>query len=332
MENQFLVSVADAYIYDSETDSLILKGKALLNSGIEQSVQNQEINAGKGSGLIYEFNFAKALAFTIEDATFNTAYICLQNGTGISRELAEYHKEEVLVFDEYGKAELSSTPSGQVQVEMPNGTYMGVTATAKVITVPELKDQEVTVVYVEQRELDTITISADKFPKSVKLVLNADINTNGGKMAELQITVPKFKPDGALNLSMAHDAVNSSALNGKALKDNKNNLSYFHIVPMEDGAGNVGITQLATAPSEVQLDAGVAGDNVTVKVIGIRGGLYSNITMDNSKLTFTSDDSAVATVDATGKITLASGAIAGQHTVVRVTDGKYTDIIVAEVI
>lgn len=332
MENQFLVSVADAYIYDAETNGLIVRGKALLNSGIEESVQNQEINAGKGSGLIYEFNFAKALNFTIESATFDTAYICLQNGTGISRELAEYHREEILTFDEYGKATLQATPSGKVQVEMPNGVFNQVTPTGKEITVAELKGKESTVVYIESKELDTITISAEKFPKAVKLVLNADINTNAGKIAELQITVPRFKPDGALNLSMAHDAVNSSALNGKALKDNKNNLSYFHIVPTEDGAGNVGITRLVASPSTIELSASETGDSAVLNVIGIRGGQYSNITLDNADLTFTSDDETVATVDATGTVTLAVGATADTHTIIHITDGTYKDIVAVYVL
>ena len=324
-ENKFLTSVADVKLFDDKTGDLILNGKTLLNSSITQAIQSQAIHAGKGSKKIFEYNYQKELSFSIEDATFNTSYICLQNNTKVLRELADYYTNEFITLDSTGKGTLSQEPVGNIHVENENGMYTQIIPNGKDFTYPTLSGQEVQVSYAYKEMMDNITLSADSFPKAVRMVLNGDIMTNNGKEEEMQIVVPKFKPDGAMELSMTHDGVSSSALAGTSLADNKGNYAYISFKTVNDD--DVPVIKIAASPSEIDLDSTVSGDSEQITVYGIRGGSYGVVLLDNTKLTFTSDEPTIATVDADGLVTLGTAANAGDTTVIRITDGKAKDIV-----
>lgn len=324
-ENKFLTSVADVKLFDDKTGDLILNGKTLLNSSMTQAIQSQAIHAGKGSKKIFEYNYQKELSFSIEDATFNTSYICLQNNTKVLRELADYYTNEFITLDSTGKGTLSQEPVGNIHVENENGTYTQIIPNGRDFTYPTLSNQEVQVSYAYKEMMDNITLSADSFPKAVRMVLNGDIMTNNGKEEEMQIVVPKFKPDGAMELSMTHDGVSSSALAGTSLADNKGNYAYISFKAVNDE--DVPVIKIATSPSEIDLDSTVSGDSEQITVYGIRGGSYGVVLLDNKTLTFTSDEPTIATVDADGLVKLGTSANAGDSTVVRITDGKAKDIV-----
>lgn len=329
-EKQFLVSVADAYIIDETTDTMVLSGKALLNSSIEQAMQNSEIFAGKGSKLVFEYNYQKMLNYTIEDAEFNEAYICLQNNTTISQALADFYTDEFITLDNNGKGEVSEDPVGNVYVKMENGQHLTITPTGKEFVVSGMEGKEVFVAYRYKTTTDEIVIDASKFPKSYKLVLNGDIYNNNGKYAEMQITTPKFKPDGALSIGLQHDGVSSSNLNGKAFADNKGNYAYINFKRIDQA--NIPLAMIAVTPSEVQLDASITGDSEQLTVYGIRGGVYSNIIIEPSELTLTTDDDTIATVSPDGLVELGASATSGDSTKIRVTDGTHTDVIVVDIL
>lgn len=329
-EKQFLTSVADVLIFDDESGALIANGKTLLNSSMSQAVQNQTINAGKGSQKVFEIAYQKEINFTIEDAAFSEFYICLQNNASINRILGDYYTSEYVKLNASGKGTLKETPVGRVQVEQENGAYVSVNVVGKEITYTALANKEIQVVYATKKMMDTIEISADAFPRAVRMVLNANLYTSNGKNQEMQITVPKFKPNGSLELSMTHDGVSSSSLEGTALVDNKGN--YAYIAFNDINGSNVELIGLAANPSDVLLDNAISNDSVAVTVYGIRGGNHANIIMDNTELTFTSDDPAVATVDANGVIQIAASAVDGAKTTVKVTDGTFTDIIKVEIV
>jgi len=324
-ENKFLTSVADVKLYDSVTNDLILFGKTLLNTSMTQAIQNQAIYGGKGSQKLFEYNYQKEISFSIEDATMNYAYLSLQNNAKILRELSDYYANEFVVLDATGKGSLEHEPVGSVNVENENGTYTQVIPAGKDFSYPTLAGKEVQVAYVYKELMDGITISASAFPKSVKLVLNGDIMTNNGKEEEMQIVVPHFKPDGALELNMTHDGVSTSPLAGTSLVDNKGNYAYisFKKVALED----VQVIDIAVSPQEIDLDSSVTGDSERLTVYGVRGGLYGVALMDNTQVTFTPDDPMVATVSADGVVTMTAGATSGDSTIVRISNGTARDIV-----
>ncbi|MDM5232593.1 hypothetical protein [Lysinibacillus pakistanensis] len=329
-QNQFLTSVANVRLFDRLTDELILNGKTLLNSSMTQAIQTQAIHAGKGSKKVYELNYQKELTFSIEDAAFDTAYIALQNGTEINHQLAEYYTDEIILLDANGKGTLAETPIGQVHVEQLNGTFTQYAPAGKEITVPTLAGKEVQVVYAVQEMMDTIEISADSFPKAVRMELNVDIRSNNGKTGEVIIEVPNFKPNGAVEISMTHEGVASSSLAGSSLADKKGNYAYIKLRNLSEE--KVQFTALAANPSRLVLDSTVVGDSQRISVLGIRGAGYSNVLLQNSDLTWTSKAPAIASVNADGVVTLGASAKANDQTMIEVTDGTFVETIAVDVI
>jgi len=329
-QNQFLTSVANVRLFDRLTDELILNGKTLLNSSMTQAIQTQAIHAGKGSKKVYELNYQKELTFSIEDAAFDTAYIALQNGTEINHQLAEYYTDEIILLDANGKGTLAETPIGQVHVEQLNGTFTQYAPAGKEITVPALAGKEVQVVYAVQEMMDTIEISADSFPKAVRMELNVDIRSNNGKTGEVIIEVPNFKPNGAVEISMTHEGVASSSLAGSSLADKKGNYAYIKLRNLSEE--KVQFTALAANPSRLVLDSAVASDSQRISVLGIRGAGYSNVLLQNSDLTWTSKAPSIASVNADGVVTLGASAKANDQTMIEVTDGTFIETIAVDVI
>lgn len=329
-QNQFLTSVANVRLFDRLTGELILNGKTLLNSSMTQAIQTQAIHAGKGSKKVYELNYQKELTFSIEDAAFDTAYIALQNGTEINHQLAEFYTDEIILLDASGKGTLAETPIGKVHVEQLNGTFSQYAPTGKDISVPALAGKEVQVVYAVQEMMDTIEISADSFPKAVRMELNVDIRSNNGKTGEVIIEVPNFKPNGAVEISMTHEGVASSSLAGSSLADKKGNYAYIKLRNLTDE--KVQVTALASNPSRLVLDSTVPGDSQQITVLGIRGPGYSNVLLQNSDLTWTSKNSTIASVDTDGIVTLGASATSNDQTFIEVKDGTYIETITVDVI
>lgn len=315
-EELFAVSTADAYLIDPSNDTLVIKAKALLNSSMEQTMQSTDLNAGRGSQLKFIYNYQKVLAFQIEAADFSPVYLALQTGSEIKNKMAKYFTEELVTFDSTGKATLSQAPIGNVYVESP-ANHVTKTPSGKVITDIAYADQELKVVYQYSTQVDELTIGANDFPKAYKLVLTSDIfNSDGDKAYEQQIEVPRYKLDGALNVNLAHDSVAQFTLNGKALTDDD---MYATVKWLPVNGTTVKVSALATDVSEVTL---AVGEKQSVTTLGLRGGGYSNVLMKNSDLTFSSDDELVATF-ANGEIT----AVGAGETLVKVSDGTYTDVI-----
>lgn len=321
--NQFLVSVADIMLFDvtCNSEQLMLVGKTELNTSITQSIQSTSIYAGKGSQKVFEFNYQKELAIAIEDAVFDAKYIAMQNGTKIVNQLANFYVTKEVTFDALGKVTLDSTPVGEVQVLLDNGEYKNLKPTGNEILDVLLKDKKTKVVYAESTMMDTITIDSKTFPKAMKLVMNVDIYTNSGKQMEMQIEVPQFKPDGALEISLTTDGVASSALNGSALIDKNGNYAYFSFKDVSGDNALVKNIAIAVNPSIIDLEQDVA-QPVTLQVIGIRGGAYSNVVMDNSTLTFASADTNVAQVSPEGVVSLGATAVKTNSTTITVTDAN----------
>lgn len=316
-EKLFAVSVADALLIDDANDTLVVKGTALLSSTMEQTMQENELFAGRGSKLQFVYNYQKVLSFQIEAADFSPVYLAMQTGSEIKNKMSAYFTEEKVKFDASGKGSLSQTPIGNVYVELASN-HVTKAPTGKDITDITYANKELKVAYQYSAQVDELTISANDFPKSYKLVLTSDIfNSDGDKAYEQQIEAPRYKLDGALSLNLTHDGVSQFTLNGKTLVDNDDNYAYIKWLPVN--GTSIKVSMLATDVSEVTL---AVGEKQKVITYGIRGGGYSNVLMDNTKLTFDTDDAAIATF-VNGEIT----AVGTGETNVKVSDGINTDVV-----
>lgn len=320
-----LVSVANVQVYDTDTGDLWIDGRTKLDTSLSQAIQSSAIYAGKGSKKIFEYKYQKELTASITDAAFNPTILAMQAGTSILRQLTDYYKSEFVTLDASGKGTLTDTPVGNVRIQTENGSFVQVVPNGKEFTYTALADYEVRVIYVKQEMADVITINAESFPKTFELVMNVDLMYTGRKAGELQIRIPKFSPDGAMELSLSHDSVASTPLNGSCLVDAKDNLAYYSIHYFDDG--DITYNDIMVAPNTIEFSVADVGDTQTLSIKGDRGGAHGIEPIVNSECSFKSSDETVATVTADGVVSLATGAAAGKSAIITITHGTAEDIV-----
>lgn len=305
-EKNFVVSVCDAIGKDIATGNILFVGKTLINSALKESVQSKEVTGGFGAALQYEFVYGKRLECDIEDCKFEPAFLALNNGVSIISETQKYFAHNEVVTLTNGTGSLANTPIGKVYVELPDGTNQIVnTDNEKPINVGT-SSIDILCTYQYSTTVDTISIDSDKFPSTIELILISKVFNANGQSKELQIYIPRYKISGEVDLAFTEDGVSSSKLSGKALATNTNN--YAKIMMKTIGENSVPVTQIACTEVEVTLENATTH---TLEVIGIRGGVYGNKTMDNADLTFVSGDTDVVIVgEHTGVLTYVASGIA----------------------
>lgn len=298
-QDQFVVSVANVILRDTNTNELVLKGKTLLNSNLTQEVSNTEITGGKGNQLLYDWNHSKRLNVTIEDAVWRESYIALNNGVNIISETDEFYVLDEEVTLSSGSGSVENSPVSSLYVEKPDGTIVTIEPSGKDFTVSGLTDETVYVTYRYEDTIDTISIDADKLPSSYELTMFTEMYEAEQKLADVQILVPKFKPAGNFEINFASDAASTSNLEGKALTSG--NANTYAKVKVKTVTDEEYIFAIASTPSDVTL---ASSETQQITTYGLRSGVHGNKTYDpsNSDLTYTSSDDAVATVDTDGLI------------------------------
>ena len=276
----FLVSTADvAFIVNG---TLAFTGTTSLNTSISVSMEDQEITGGKGNKTLYKYKYGRKLAPSIEMAEWNlrdvfavSECVTLTNGTGT----------------------LQKVPVGKVYVEKADGSSVEVTPVGSTITIGS-SNETVSVTYQYNTTVKRVTIDAESAPLVGKLILTADKHNNKtGKVGEVQIEVPSFQLSGTFDISLEASGSTTTKLDGDALAVNCASCSdgsvYAYITDIPSAASAVTISDIAVTPAVIEL---AANETMTLSVIGIKGGLYSNVSIDISECNITSEDTAVATV------------------------------------
>jgi len=317
-EKQFVVRVCDSQIRDTDNDVIVCKGKTLLDSGIAQSVENLEVKGGAGDKLLFDYNYGKKVTSSIEDATFRPEFLAIQAGTSIATSLQNYWIFEETVTLSSGSGSVAQTPVGNLYVTKADGTLVTVTPTVKAFTVAGGANTTVKVNYQYNVSVDSITISAEAFPKAYEMTLFTEILNSTGKIADVQIILYKFKPDGAIDLSLKSNASTTSKMAGKCLADDNGNYAIIMIKPVVASTNYIAI---ATYPSVVTL-AG-AGATQQLTVYGVRNAPYSNAVIPAASCSFVSGTPATCTVSAGGLLTRAgagSSIVTITHSITSLTD------------
>ena len=324
----FLVSTADFALYYN--DILACAGTTNLNASIEVSMQEQNVNAGRGNKLIYSFKYDRELSITLEAADWKLEYIAAQVGTTITEGLSDVYKLGECVQIINGVGVLSAVPLGDVAVELPNGSIVVVTPEETAINLEKhgIEKGSVKATYQYTRLVKQITINGDSTPNVYKLVLDAEKHNNKlGKVGSVQIIVPSYQPSGNFTINFTPDGVSSTSIAGKALAVEGDSCAdgsfvYAYIKEFDNTANVIDVTELAATPATVTLS--VSNENnktATLSVIGLKGALYAPIQLNNADCTFVSDTPSVATVDQNGVVT----AVGTGSAKVTVTYNKVTD-------
>lgn len=313
---QFVVKVANVQFKDKTNDLMALKGKTSLDTALSQTIENLEITGGQGSKLLYDYSYGKKLNLSIEDASWREEYIALSNGTSIATGAQDYWIYEESVTLTAGAGEVAQTPVGNLYVEKSDGTLVTVTPTAKAFTIDGGAATTVKVNYQYNVSVNSITISADDMPNVYECTLFTEIVDNDGKVADIQIIIYNFKPSGNFDMSFGSGKAATSKLDGKALANDDDNYAIILIKPV---VASDNFTMIASTPAEVTLASGTQ----QITTIGVRGGLYSNVTVAASACTYVSSATGVCTVDAGGLITYVgdgSANVTVTHTATSLTD------------
>lgn len=317
----FLVSTADvAFIVNG---TLAFTGTTSLNTSIAVSMEDQEISGGKGNKTLYKYKYGRKLAPSIEMAEWNLAYIAANVGSTIFEGLKDVFAVAECVTLTKGVGTLKNKPVGKVFVEKNDGSTVEVTPVGSTITVGN-EDDNVTVTYQYNTTVKRVTVDADSTPLVGELILTADKHNNlKGKVGEVQINVPSFQLSGSFDITLEASGSTTTKLDGDALAVDGVSCSdgavYAYITEISSIESTIAVSDIAATPAVLNM---AVGDTRTITIIGIKGGLYSNVGIDISECTVTSDDSAIATV-ADGIVT----AVATGNTLINVVYGSITDVI-----
>lgn len=326
----FLVSTADfAYYVDGV---LACTGTTNLNTSLEVSMQEQNVNAGKGNKLVYSFKYGRELSATLEAADWKLEFIACQVGSKITEGLTDVYKMGECIQLTSGVGVLSTTPIGDVAVETPDGIIIMVTPSTSSIDLTSygLTNESVKATYKYSRNAKTITIDADSTPYVGTLIMDADKHNNKlGKVGSVQIEIPSYQLSGNFSISFTPDGVTSTSMEGKALavegeKCSDGSSVYAYIREFDNTSKAMSVIDIAATPATISLDSGKTSVTETISVVGLKGALYSPIQLDNADCSFVSDTPGIATVGAnTGIVTPVS---AGKAKITVTYDGKTDEV------
>ena len=326
----FLVSTADfAYYVD---DVLACTGTTNLNASIEVSIEEQNVNAGKGNKLVYSFKYGRQLSATLEAADWKLEYLAMASGSKITEGLTDVYKLGECVILTNGIGVVGATPIGDVAVELPNGTIVTVTPEGTTIDLTSYgltgDNESVKATYRYSRVAKSIAIDAESNPMCGKLILDADRHNNKlGKVGSVQIIIPSYQLNGNFNIEFTPDGVTSTSLEGKALAVEgdtcKDGSVYAYIKEFDDTEKAISVLDIAATPATIRLDSADTDATSTISVVGLKGSLYSPIQLENSDCSLVSDTPATATVDSNGVVT----AVAAGSAKITVTYNDVSDEI-----
>jgi len=312
---EFLVSTADFALYYN--DKLACTGTTNLNTSIDVSLQEQNVNAGKGNGLVYSYKYGRELSVSLETANWNLEYIAANLGNDIKNQLSDIYSINECVQLTNGVGAVAKLPIGDVAVVMEDGTIVTVTPTGKTIDLTE-KTTATTMVnatYKYSALTRSIVIDADTAPKIYRLVLDADRhNSKIGKVGSIQIEIPSYQPSGNFTMAFSAEGVNSSKIDGKAVAVAGDTCSsgsavYAYIHEFNTNADVFTIDEIVATPSNIDIEG---TGTATIRVRGLKEN-YMPMEIDNTECTFASDNASVATVGATTGIV--TGVSAGTATI-----------------
>lgn len=291
----FLVSTADVAFFHN--GMLAFTGTTALNTSLSVSMEDQEITGGKGNKTLYKYKYGRKLAPSIEMAEWRLEYIAANVGSTIFEGLKEVFKIAECVTLVKGVGVLDKAPVGKVFVEKNDGSTVEVEPVGSTITVGT-EDDTVKVTYQYNTKLKRITIDADSTPLVGELVLSADKHNNlKGKVGEVQIDVPSFQLNGTFDISLESSGNATTKLEGDALAVQGATCAdgdvYAYISEIDSVESSISVSDLVATPGVIEI---AVDEEKKISVVGIKGGLYSNIGIDVADCVITSESSSIATV------------------------------------
>lgn len=301
-----LVSVADVLFFNPTTGDYMGEGLALTNSTLTQEVQSIEQRGGYLNALLFDIKHSKNITVELESATFKMEYLAFQTGLPIFSGASSVYKFDECVSFTNGVGATKDIPLGDVFVRMPNGMVKKIKSTDKNVDIGMSNfTGSLQVVYQYSEEVDQVTIDTKTQPLTVKAVMRVHVISQDGVEGYIQITIPRLKFNGSITLNMTSDAVSTFSLAGTAQEyaTDCGEAYYADVKYIADSEEAVTPVEDIVASPNVLTFSMAGVKTATANIIGIRSVPYSNVSLDNSKLTFQSSDDETVSVTKEGLIT-----------------------------
>lgn len=280
-----------------------------------------------GNSLLSMYLHDSAMALTMTDSLFSLTYLSLQTGSLIQAG-ADVLTLEQVTTTVANKITVKDTPQkfGQFGVvgwyslagedDWTTITFDPDTKTANVPDLPQ--GTTVCVKYTKtDASAEQFTVSSAFIPAQVYAVItlplfksgtDAKQFSNSSKVGEIQVEIPNFMFDGAVDLALTSSGATTTPLSGHALatftglEGCDSNDGYYaklkQVTYNKDEFADVKAIVVADANVELK-----ATETQTLQVYAIYSGIKAPKLIDNSKLTFTSSNDTYASVDAKGVVT-----------------------------
>ena len=335
------VGTIEGFTQSSTQPSKVFTSTTLQESGLTISVTAEDIRGGLSNPLLGRYFHDSVLEANIVDALFDLSYLALNVGGEVTIGGDTLVTESVKVTTA-NTITVVGTPVafgnagtvGWFTIEGEDNwtpiTFVGKTATATVAA-----NTNICVRYNTQNNaLKTFVIPSSVIPSELHVVMTYPLFAAGSdksslstssQVGELIVDIPRFQFAGNVELSLTSSGVATSNLSGSALAMNSttncNDMGRYGTVKMNifDQNWYDDLIALAIDNADVALKN---SETDTLKVIGIyqdNGTILTNL-IDNADLTFTSNDTSIATVGAhTGLVTAAASGTGETTIEVKVT-------------
>ena len=310
---KFLTSVADVYAYDA-SDNLLFSAKTLLDSSIDVKVGSSEVRGGRGNSLLYVYYHTGAMSVALTDAQFNLGFLGETVGSSVATG-NDVYVEETVTLNSSKQGTVAKTPlalpnSGAIYgwLTLPGGDIEKVTFSGSTFTSADGSNGDVCCIryYANDAASRSITIPANILPSSVRLVMEASLNSGdqagANKIGVLQVLVPRAQLSGAFTISLKSDGVSNTPLSAMALADTTLTSAACSNVPVYAKLTEIldsvnwydDVTALAIDGGDFGLTHSATS---TLKVWAIKGNSTdAPFLAPVADLTFTSGTTATATV------------------------------------
>lgn len=335
------VGTIEGFTQSSTQPAKVFTSTTLQESGLTISVTAEDIRGGLSNPLLGRYFHDSVLEANIVDALFDLSYLALNVGGEVTVGGDTLVTETVVTTANtitvagtpvaFGNAGTVGWYTIQGEDNWTPITFVGKEAQATIAA-----GQTVCVRYNATNDaLKTFVIPSSVIPSELHVIMTYPLFAAGSDRAslstssqvgELIVDIPRFQFAGNVELSLTSSGVATSNLSGSALAMNTSincqDLGRYGTVKMNifDQNWYDDLIALAIDNADVAL---VNSATETLKVIGIfqDGGAILTGIVDNANLTFTSEDTATATVGAhTGIVTAAASGTGTTKIEVKATD------------
>lgn len=300
-----MISVADVAFFNTTSGVEIGQGIALTDSGIDSTMNNQEIRGGYLNPLLFNIMNTRAFNLTFTSATFKMLYLAFQSGTPIVSGNSNSYIFQECNTATNGAVTLQNTPSGYVHCILPSGLTVDVQSNGvNAINVGAGINGTVKCSYFTPKLGETITINTSAQPMVVHAHMRIHGKEQDGSKITYEVDIPLLQFTGEINFSLTADGVATQNINGSALAytEDCGEPKYCTWTTFKEDVTAVLPNAIAAVPNAYTL--AVAG-TATANIIAIMPEMYSNVQLaPGGTLTFASSAAAKASVVAgTGVIT-----------------------------